>query len=104
MKNVNVAEFQSAVIAFPFAQKQPLMAAEFTLSQNSKQPECTLTNREMTILKCLSDGKSSIEIAKELFISHYTVRTHRKNIMKKVKAKNVAHLIQIALMNGWLAQ
>jgi DNA-binding CsgD family transcriptional regulator len=104
MKNLNVAEFeQNEGISLAFSQKNS-GAPAIALHENSERSECMLTNREMTILRCLSDGKSSIEIADQLFISHYTVRTHRKNILKKAGARNVAHLVQMALVNGWLGR
>ncbi|RTY99968.1 LuxR family transcriptional regulator, partial [Flavobacterium bomense] len=44
-----------------------------------------LTKREIEIIVLLADGKTSIEIGNELFISNHTVNTHRKNINKKLK-------------------
>lgn len=59
-----------------------------------------LTNREKEILKLLAAGKTSHVIAEELFLSPFTVDTHRKNIMQKFQTKNVAELIRIALENN----
>lgn len=44
--------------------------------------------REKNVLKLLTLGKSAIEIGSELNISPNTVQTHRKNIKRKLKAKN----------------
>lgn len=56
-----------------------------------------LTKREKEILTLLSIGKSSIEIADQLFISKETVATHRKNIIRKLEVKSFAELLRFAL-------
>lgn len=53
-----------------------------------------ITKREHEIAQALSNGLNSTEISKKLFISVYTVQTHRKNVMEKTNAKNTAHLIR----------
>jgi DNA-binding NarL/FixJ family response regulator len=55
-----------------------------------------LTKREKEILRMIADGKTSIEIADELFVSPLTIETHRRNLMQKFDMKNVAALIKIA--------
>jgi DNA-binding NarL/FixJ family response regulator len=45
----------------------------------------------------LLKGLTNIEIAQQLFISNTTVETHRKNILAKFKAKNIASLIKMAM-------
>ncbi|QIG90979.1 helix-turn-helix transcriptional regulator [Chryseobacterium sp. POL2] len=56
-----------------------------------------LTKREKEILALLSAGKSSPEIADQLFISKETVATHRKNIIRKLDVKSFAELLRFAL-------
>lgn len=43
-----------------------------------------ISTREAEILEKLCLGMNSIEIANSLFISEHTVRTHRKNILRKL--------------------
>ncbi|MBE9583682.1 helix-turn-helix transcriptional regulator [Mucilaginibacter sp. JRF] len=43
-----------------------------------------LSKREVSILQLVAKGKSSPEIAEELFISAETVQTHRRNIKQKL--------------------
>lgn len=52
-----------------------------------------LTRREQEIMEFISIGKTADEIAKELFISVHTFRTHRKNIMKKMGVHSTSELI-----------
>lgn len=61
-----------------------------------------LTKREKEILKLVAEGKTSVLIARELSLSSLTVHTHRKNIMNKFRAKNVAELTKIVVQYGIL--
>ncbi len=59
-----------------------------------------LSSREREIIVLIVDGFSNKEIGEQLFISHRTVDTHRTNIMKKLKVKNVAGVVRFAFQNG----
>lgn len=61
-----------------------------------------ITKRERHILQLVSLGKSSMEIAQELFISNETVKSHRKNMKRKLGACNGASLVRAAYDNGIL--
>ncbi len=52
-----------------------------------------LSTREIEILKLISCGLTSKEVASRLFISINTVETHRKHILKKLKSKNMFEAI-----------
>ncbi len=60
-----------------------------------------LTKREKEIAKLIAEGKSSKEIARLLYISTYTVRRHRDNIMRKLGLKGLADLVRYALNQGY---
>ncbi|MFZ0599602.1 MAG: response regulator transcription factor [Flavobacterium sp.] len=62
----------------------------------------SLSRREKDITLLLSKGKSTQEIADELFLSFLTVQTHRRNILQKYKTKNVAELITFLIKNNLL--
>ncbi len=55
-----------------------------------------LTSREIEIIRLVVDGKTGKEIAAQLFLSLYTVDTHRRNILAKLKLKNIADLVRFA--------
>ena len=59
-----------------------------------------LTKREVEVIKLLKDGMTSQAIADTLFLSVFTVNTHRKNILFKLNLKNTADLIKYAMENG----
>ncbi len=52
-----------------------------------------LTEREIQIINLIKEGQSSKEIASNLNISLKTVEVHRHNILKKLKLKNSASLV-----------
>ncbi len=52
-----------------------------------------LSIREIEVLGLIMQGLTNNEIAERLFISYETVKSHRKNILEKTKAKNTAALI-----------
>ncbi|WP_461633722.1 response regulator transcription factor [Labilibaculum euxinus] len=60
---------------------------------------CTLSDREIDVLKAVALGYSNKEIADQLFISINTVITHRKNITGKLGIKTISGLTVYALMN-----
>ena len=54
-----------------------------------------LTRREKEILQLLSEGLTSHEIASRLFLSNYTVDTHRKNMLQKFNVHNTQSLMNV---------
>ena len=57
--------------------------------------DAPITKREKEILKLIATGMGVKEIAGRLFISIETVHKHRKNMIKKLNAKNMASVVQI---------
>ena len=55
-----------------------------------------ITRREQEVLELIADGLTTQEIANKLFLSATTVETHRKNLLAKLDAKNVASMIKVA--------
>jgi DNA-binding NarL/FixJ family response regulator len=80
----------------------PLLAtemADLALQKQAAEPD-PLTPREKTIVKLLVEGKTPKEIADLLYISVFTVRRHRENILRKLNLKRLADLIRYALSRG----
>ncbi|RZK23839.1 MAG: response regulator transcription factor [Hymenobacter sp.] len=61
-----------------------------------------LTRRETEILRLLSEGLTTSEMAEKLFTSKRTIETHRQNILEKTQTKNTAALIKLAMTHGLL--
>lgn len=61
----------------------------------------TLSSRETEILNMLVEGYNYQEIAVRLFISPQTVRTHLKNIYKKLHVRNKVEAVKVAMSKRW---
>jgi DNA-binding NarL/FixJ family response regulator len=68
--------------------------SELVLEENKDIPNVNaLTEREIEIINLIKEGHSSKEIAAALNISLKTVEVHRHNVLKKLKLKNSASLV-----------
>jgi two-component system response regulator DevR len=56
-----------------------------------------LTRRQREILQLLADGESTTVAARELDLSEETVKTHMKNALARLGARNRSHAVAIAL-------
>lgn len=70
------------------------------LRQVEAEPYDHLTNREREILKLITDGQTSRQIADTLLISLKTVLGHRAKIMEKLDIHNRTELIKYAMRKG----
>ena len=59
-----------------------------------------LTDREHQIVKMIAKGMSTYEIADKLSLSHHTINTHRKNILKKWQISSPVELVLKAIELG----
>lgn len=53
-----------------------------------------ISSREKEIIRLIIEGKSTRDMARQLYLSELTIQTHRKNIYNKLDVKNVAGLVQ----------
>lgn len=100
-KSVHLDQLLEAIITVHegrqyFCPKFKKSQSEIRLKKN------ILSDREMEVLQLLARGNSTKEIARLLFISENTVENHRKNLFKKLQAKNVATLLISAITAGFL--
>jgi FixJ family two-component response regulator len=65
-----------------------------------KAREESLTPREREVLALVVDGRANKVIAIDLGLSERTVEIHRANVMEKMGARSVAHLVKMHLMLG----
>jgi len=56
-----------------------------------------LSRREKEVIQLIKLGLKNREIAKQLELAYETVKTHRKNIFRKLKINNVSQLIHVEL-------
>jgi len=74
---------------------------EGELSASSKKELQQLTVREKEVLFLLATGLSNKELAKKLFVSSTTIKTHTLNIYQKMGVANRTSAIVKAMELGW---
>ena len=79
-----------------------LMLQKFQQPQPVIELPEALTERQVKILKLVSQGFSSKEIAEKLTISYYTVTTHIKNIYNKLQVNSRTEALHEAVKLGLL--
>ena len=60
------------------------------------------SEKELNILKCIAQDKTTEEISKEVFLSPRTIETIRQKMKEKVGAKTIAGLVMYAMRNKML--
>lgn len=65
-------------------------------------PGVDLSRREREILKLICQEQTTREIADTMNLSPRTIEGHRNNLLRKLKAKNIAGLVAFAARQGWL--
>lgn len=83
--------------------KSPLHE-KLDISLKAPTPCSILTLREKEIFRMIANGRLNKEIADYLCISVFTVETHRRNIMKKLKLHNLSDIIRYAMIHGLIKQ
>lgn len=68
-----------------------------TAPQGSNQLTEPLTQRERDVLTLIVEGLTNDQIAKRLFLSPLTVKTHRANMLSKLNCNNTASLVKYAI-------
>jgi len=71
--------------------------------EEEKEINCdptVLSQREFEVLKLITKGYKTAEIADELYVSVHTINSHRKNILKKLNLKSPTELIVYAMETG----
>ncbi len=93
LKSIDISELVDVIRAFAH-NEQPMspylmdLAIEWENTSGSQNTEKLLTKREKQILECLARGQGSKEISDSLYISIDTVKTHIKNIFRKLDVKS----------------
>ena len=61
-----------------------------------------ITQREFEVLQLIAEGFNAPEIANQLYLSPYTINDHRKSLIRKLNARNVANMVSISFRTGLL--
>lgn len=95
MKNSSLKKLVQAIEVV--SKKQYFFDDAITTKDLVTKEEILLSSREKEILRLIGEGKTSQQIADELFIGKSTVDTHRKNILKKMSIYGKTDLIRFAV-------
>jgi FixJ family two-component response regulator len=108
---MSVRAMKAGAIEFltkPFREQDLLEAIQRGIEQNRnvriqsaemrvlQQLYALLTRREREVFPCVASGLLNKQIAAQLGTSEKTIKVHRGQIMQKMKAKSLAHLIRMA--------
>jgi DNA-binding NarL/FixJ family response regulator len=74
----------------------------YTRPDHFEDDKLNFTKREIEIVRLLANGLSTQEVADKLFLSFYTIETHRKNLLNKLNLRNTAELVKYAAQLGLL--
>jgi DNA-binding NarL/FixJ family response regulator len=95
LKNASAEELLEAINTVTKGKTYMSFEAGQTI-KNKTDNIIVLTRREKEVLELIAEGMTNIEIGQKLFISTTTVDTHRKNLLAKFEARNVAAMVKAA--------
>lgn len=105
LKNSEPEELRSAILNV--SQGRSVLSPEVThqvfkavARMQGPVPDAGLSKREMDVLECLSQGKTTYQIASDLYVSENTVKTHIRHILEKLEAANRAEAVSKASQMG----
>ena len=98
-KSADLDEILAAILS---ARKSPLTFTSKGLIRavNSRIFKATLTSRELEIIAKLPSGLNGEELAKELFITESTLKTHLNSIYRKLQVRNRSGAVSEAKRRG----
>jgi DNA-binding NarL/FixJ family response regulator len=85
----------------PAVQQRLLAAAARAPAVAAGRDQGDLTAREADVLRLIAAGKSNREIARALFVSEATVKTHVNRIFAKTGCRDRAQAVQYAYTHGF---
>jgi len=103
LKSVGIEELERIIKSFHAGKPEisPYLVNLAVDNSGGKEQDQGLTVREKEVLKAVAEGKCNKEISEMLYISTETVKSHVKNIYKKLKIKNRAEAVSVAVKKGY---
>lgn len=90
---------------FPLSPEMAKKAMQIFIDHENAQKtdlgQYGLTKREKEVLDLLVSGKTYKQIADEMIVSPFTVRSHMENLYRKLDVHNKAEAVALAMRNGW---
>lgn len=85
-----------------FVSDTVLKEKQYNRPEHFDDGKFSFSNRETEIVRLLANGLSTQEVADKLFLSFYTIESHRKNMLNKLNLRNTAELVKYAAHLGLL--
>jgi DNA-binding NarL/FixJ family response regulator len=109
LKNASPDELASAIsnvhaglsVLSPDVTKRVMQSVNL---EHDRAADIGLSTREMEVLECLAQGKTTAQISEDLFISDNTVKTHVRHILNKLEASNRAEAVSKATQFGLIGK
>lgn len=105
-RQCDVAEITHAIFSIVKGEKfycnkviDIILNKQFTTEEENCEPTA-LSERENEIAALVASGMTNKEIGEELHLSHHTVHTHRRNILKKLGINTTSELTVYAMNVG----
>jgi len=96
LKNAMPEEIIKGIVTVASGQRFLCEEADILLRKGEKT-KIELTRRERELLKLITEGYTSAEIADKMFLGYETIRSYRKNLHLKLDAHNTAELTRRAI-------
>jgi DNA-binding NarL/FixJ family response regulator len=105
LKNAEPAEVQLAITGvlenqFYYNQIVSKALRSKVTQEKVRKETDSISAREAEIIELICQELTMKEIGERLYLSEQTIMTHRKNIMKKLQAKNTVSIVRYALQSG----
>lgn len=100
MKSDDVQELETAITQV--LEGNNYFSSHFRECCEEMELHQTLSDREIEILCLIAEGLATKDIAEQLFVSANTIEFHRKRIMRKLRATNMAQLVREGIAKGYI--
>jgi DNA-binding NarL/FixJ family response regulator len=104
IKSVELISSGRIIISPVFAEAflREIVCATDVDDKGGSKSEAGLSEREIEIVKLVTQGATNKEIARALFIAENTVKVHVKNILSKLELRNRQQLVAYAVLRNWV--
>ena len=100
MKSDDPAELVTAIGAV--TEGGSYYSSNYRLACQEMEQYQDLSAREIEVLRLIAEGLMTRDIAKRLYVSDNTIEFHRKRIMRKLGASNMAQLVKQGIARGYI--
>lgn len=94
--------FEQNIVDIFVYSKPPIKSIPMKINTIHARSQMVISPREKEVIQLIANEYSTKEIANLLFISTETVKSHRKNIRRKLNVRNVAGIVRVAFQSRLL--